>query len=99
MACTAFGLVVLLTCHLGGSWAQAGQGHIGVRNLQDTCPSGTTAAYNDEALAFRFHPDRITTETNDGSVRWNAETPSGMAFTMTRPMERDQVPSDRKDLT
>ena len=48
-----------------------------------TCPAGTTAVYGDENLAFRFRPENITTAA-DGSVRWPAIEPPGLAFTMTR---------------
>jgi hypothetical protein len=50
-----------------------------------TCPAGTTARYGDEALGFRFRSEGITTSAKDGSLRWDAAAPSGLAFTMTRP--------------
>lgn len=50
-----------------------------------TCPDGTSAAYGDEALAFRFRSEGITTSAEDGSLRWDAAVPSGLAFTMSRP--------------
>ena len=50
-----------------------------------TCPAGTTARYGDEALGFRFRSEGITTSAEDGSLRWDAAAPSGLAFTMTRP--------------
>ena len=53
---------------------------------QDTCcmcSPGTTAAYGDENLAFRFRPDSITT-ADDGSLLWPAVEPPELAFTMTR---------------
>ena len=50
-----------------------------------TCPAGTTARYGDEALGFRFRSEGITTSAEDGSLRWDATVPSGLAFTMTRP--------------
>jgi hypothetical protein len=49
------------------------------------CPDGTTARYGDEALGFRFRSEKITTSAEDGSLRWDATVPSGLAFTMTRP--------------
>ena len=49
------------------------------------CPAGTTARYGDEALGFRFRSEGITTSAEDGSLRWDAAAPSGLAFTMTRP--------------
>lgn len=55
------------------------------------CPVGTTSAYADEALGFRFHSDGITTDMSDGSLRWEAAEPSnlGLAFTMTRPDDEE----------
>jgi hypothetical protein len=47
------------------------------------CPAGTVTTYADEALAFRFRADGITRDAN-GSLAWNATTPSGLAFTTTR---------------
>eukprot|EP01051_Picozoa_sp_SAG22_P008819 SAG22_NODE_695_length_7843_cov_2.924587_3_plen_1363_part_00 len=59
------------------------------RRLQDTvtCPAGTTAAYADEALGFRFRSENITGSPGDNSLRWEAAVPSGLglAFTMVRP--------------
>ena len=49
------------------------------------CPVGTTASYGDEALGFRFRSEGITTSAEDGSLRWDAVAPSGLAFTMARP--------------
>jgi hypothetical protein len=47
------------------------------------CPAGTTATYADEALAFRFQADGIM-QDSDGSLVWNAATPSGLAFVTAR---------------
>jgi hypothetical protein len=50
-----------------------------------TCSDGTTVAYDDEALAFRFRSEDITASADEDSLRWDAAVPSGLAFTMTRP--------------
>eukprot|EP01047_Picozoa_sp_COSAG01_P016087 COSAG01_NODE_816_length_13389_cov_7.068849_6_plen_1558_part_00 len=47
-----------------------------------TCPNGTVTSYADEALMFRFQSDGITRDVN-GSLVWNASTPSGLSFLST----------------
>lgn len=49
------------------------------------CPAGTTSAYNDESLAFRFRADGLS-YVEDGTVVWNAEEPAGLAFTQVKPV-------------
>jgi hypothetical protein len=47
------------------------------------CPAGTTMAYADEFLGFRFQADGITRDSN-GSLVWSAAAPGGLAFVMNR---------------
>jgi hypothetical protein len=54
-------------------------------NCTPACAPGTTAAYDDESLGFRFSSEGISTSSEDGSLRWDAAVPTGLAFTMTRP--------------
>jgi hypothetical protein len=46
--------------------------------------------YDDEALGFWFRSEDITTE--NGSVRWDAAVPAGLAFTMIRPPDPMAIP-------
>eukprot|EP01048_Picozoa_sp_COSAG05_P002282 COSAG05_NODE_90_length_20140_cov_25.117060_1_plen_1190_part_00 len=48
------------------------------------CPAGTTVAYADEALAFRFRAAEGITRDSDGALVWAAATPPGLAFVMNR---------------
>jgi hypothetical protein len=47
------------------------------------CPAGTTTAYSDEALGFRFRAGDITLDVA-GLPVWNAATPSGLMFSSSR---------------
>jgi hypothetical protein len=47
------------------------------------CPGGTTMAYADEFLGFRFQADGITRDSS-GSLVWSAAAPGGLAFVMNR---------------
>jgi hypothetical protein len=77
------------------------EAHVDPRRLQGsstastatTCPVGTTAAYADEDLGFRFRSEHIATSA-DGSLRWDATVPSGLAFTMARPPDPMAVPQN-----
>ena len=60
------------------------------RQLQSACEPGTTQAYNDEALGFRFQSEGIGRDGN-GSVVWNATAPADLAFTMAPPSEFQYV--------
>lgn len=50
------------------------------------CAPGTSKVYDAEHLAFQFRAEGITS-ANDGSILWNATTPSGFALTMSRPVD------------
>ena len=52
-----------------------------------TCPAGTTAAYDDEHLGFRFRSEDITTSADDGSLQWDAAAPTGLVFTRRKPTD------------